>query len=376
MRIALVASVGVTVPPQAPGGAPGGAESVIAELAKMLTRLGHAVVVYASGDSHPGCALNWRIPSATSHASAQRELRHLAYAWGDIATRSQPFDIVHAHHPEALAVRGDSHVPTVFTVHHDRDEALFEHYSEFPDVCYVATSDAQVSRMPELQFRAVVRSGLDPDDYQSSDTTGDYCAFIGTLGAEDAPHLAIDAARLAGVPLKLAAEEHTAQPAYFAEEILPRLDAAGGAVRWLGNLSAGERLVLQQKARALLVPSGCEEPLSAIEAMLSGTPVIAFARGNALDVVDDGVTGFLVRDAAELAKRLREVGALDRARCRRRAIERWSSVRMATEYEGLYEALLRAQRKGKDSARVRVPAVAAALAKQRFSGLFSPLWEA
>ncbi len=374
MRIALVASVTAAVSPRAQGGV----ESTIAELGKMLTRLGHAVVVYASGDSRPECPLNWRIPRAIAGAPAERELRHLAYAWADIGARAQPFDVVHVHHAAALALRGDSRIPTVFTVHHDRDEALFEHYSEFPDVCFVATRDRQVTGMRELAFRAVVPSGLDPDDFPRTDAVGEYCAFVGDLIAENAPHVAVDAARLAGMPMKLGAPEHGTEQAYFAAELLPRLDAAADAVRWLGSLSDREREVLVQNARALLVTARGAVPRAAVEAMLSGTPVIALAGSETADLVDEGVTGFVVADAHAMAARLAKMDRFDRARCRAQAAERWSSLRMATLYEGLYAELLRARppREAAARSRARAPSSPAARGGARaFNGLFSPLWE-
>ena len=378
MRIALIASSTVTVPPAEYGAV----EIVIAELGKMLTRLGHSVVVYASGDSTPACTLSWRVPKATPHAPPERELRHHAFAWGDIASRTIPFDIVHAHHPTALALRGASRAPTVFTLHHDRDDALLETYADHRDVCYVAMSDGQVDRVREVDIAAVVHAGLDPDEYPQVDATGEYCAFLGKLTPEKAPHLAIDAARLAGVPLALCAPETPTSSEYVAQEIQPRLDAAGGAVELHGALARDRRLALLQNARALLLPLDCDDPctLVSIESMLAGTPVIAFARGSAPEIVEDGVTGFVVRDTKEMAARLREVGSIDRGRCRERAIERWSSLRMARAYEGIYECLLSAKRPREIPAREmrpRAPVPAVVLEpKRRWSGLFSPLWTA
>ena len=179
MRIALVASSAVTVPPKAFGGA----EVVTAELAKMLTRLGHDVVVYGSGDSRPGCTLRHRFANAggPGAGAAQRELLHATYAFRDIAASPIPFDVVHASHAPALAVGAACQTPLVFTVHHDRDEAMMQYYGDFPDVCYVATSDSQVRRMPELNVAAVVHAGLDPETHAAGTGSGGYFAFLGKL---------------------------------------------------------------------------------------------------------------------------------------------------------------------------------------------------
>jgi glycosyltransferase involved in cell wall biosynthesis len=381
MRIALIASSVVTVPPKAFGSV----EVFTAELGKMLTRLGHHVVVYASGDSRPGCDLRFRFSSANAPAEPRRELMHAAYAWRDIGSREIPFDVVHASHAPALAVGGTTDAVTVFTLHHDRDESLLHYYGDFPDVCYVAMSDSQVRQMPELDFSAVIHGGLDPDAHPAGAGEGGYCAFLGKLVPEKAPHHALDASRLAGIPLHLGAPEHAASADYFAQEIVPRLDAAGSAVQWLGNLSGDRKLRLLQNAQALLVPLAFEEPcgLAMIESMLVGTPVVAFARGSARELIEDGVTGFLVRDAKEMAARLKQIGSLSRASCRARAVERWSSMRMATAYEGIYEERIRARRQRGTRERTTMPmpmrrSRPAELSGTgpRWSGLFSPFWEA
>ncbi len=385
MRIALVASSAVTVPPKAFGGA----ELFTAELGKMLTRLGHDVVLYASGDSRPQCGLRYRFPVAEAPAEQQRELRHAAYAWRDIASQARPFDVVHTSYAPALAVGGGTRPATVFTLHHDRDEALQQYYADFPDVCYVAMSDTQVQRMPDLDIHAVVHGGLDPDAHPAGSGSGGYCAFLGKMKRESAPHVAVDAARLAGVRLQLGAAQVPASDEYFDEEMMPRLDAAGSAVEWLADLSADRKLRMLQNARALLMPLDFEEPsgLSIIESMLVGTPVIAFARGCAAELIEDGVTGFVVANAAEMAARVKQIGALSRSRCRARAVERWSSMRMASAYEGIYEDLLRRRPRRYDAA---APARAALAAPARrshaptlhasssplWSGGFSPFWEA
>jgi glycosyltransferase involved in cell wall biosynthesis len=333
MRIALLSTCAVSVPPKAYGGT----ELVTAELAKMLTRLGHDVTVFATGDSHPAGELRFRYATAVWPPDEQAELRHAAFAWGVIA--SGGFDVVHAHQAPAIAFTALSTVPTVVTLHHERDAKLVAFYQDFPGVTYVAISQRQAELMPELGVRQVVHHGLDASLYAPGDGDGGYCAFLGRLAAEKAPHVAIDAALAARVPLRLAGAPHWPDRPYFDAEIAPRLSAAGGAVAWVGEVTHGPKVELLRGARALLFPIQWEEPfgLVMIESMLVGTPVIAFARGAAPEVIEDGVTGFIVRDAAEMAFRLRHLDGFDRSRCRARAAERWTSLRMARDYERIYE---------------------------------------
>ncbi|MBV9947215.1 MAG: glycosyltransferase, partial [Myxococcales bacterium] len=159
------------------------------------------------------------------------------------------------------------------------------------------------------------------------------------LAPEKGPHLAIDAALGAGVPLRIGGQAQWLNRGFFEREMRPRIDRAAGRVFWEGEVTFGPKLDLLRGARATLFPIQWEEPfgLVMIESMLLGTPVIAFARGSAPEVVEEGVTGFVVRDLGEMIERIRQVGALDRARCRARARERWSADRMARDYERVYE---------------------------------------
>lgn len=144
--------------------------------------------------------------------------------------------------------------------------------------------------------------------------------------------------------LLLGGEAHAIPEAadYFQRELVPRLEGATD-LEWCGELSHGPKVRLLRGARALLFPLAWEEPfgLVMIEAMLVGTPVIGFARGSAPEVIEDGVTGFLVRDEAEMVKRIGQLHLIDRERCRERAIERWSTQRMASDYTDLYAQLVR-----------------------------------
>ncbi len=335
MRIALLSTCSIRVPPHGYGGT----ELVVAELAKMLTRAGHRVTVFATGDSKPEADLQWHFAAPVWPPDSNVELRHAAYAWREICRQSPPFDVVHAHHAPAVAFGLVCSKPTVLTLHHDRVDGLTEYYTDFRDILYVAISHRQAALVPELDVRHVVHHGLDLDDYAAGDGSGGWLAFVGRFARQKGPHFAIDAALAAGVPLRMGGKPHWVDEPYFERELRPRLARAGDRVTWLGEVALEPKRELLGKARATLFPIDWEEPfgLVMVESMLMGTPVISFARGAAPEVIDEGVTGFLVRTVDEMVNRIGRAQSLDRSRCRARARERFSSCRMARDYERVYE---------------------------------------
>jgi glycosyltransferase involved in cell wall biosynthesis len=340
MRIALVSSCAVSVPPRAYGGT----ELVVAELAKNLTRLGHDVTTFATGDSEPaGGHLRWRFEKPVWPPYESAELRHAAHAWQEITARPGAFDVVHTHQAPSLALSAMARaIRTVYTIHHCRDERFIDLYRDFPHAAYVGISRRQAALVPEVPVEDVILHGLDPDLYEAGRGDGGYVAFLGRFAREKGPHFAIDAARRAGVPLRMGGGVHPVDREFFELEVRPRLRNGAGGIAWLGELSHAPKVSLLGGARAMLFPIAWEEPfgLVMIESMLVGTPVIGFPRGSVSEVIEDGVTGYIVQDVDEMARRIREIGSFDLSRCRERACERWSSLRMAREHEALYERIL------------------------------------
>ena len=336
MRIAIVSTCAVPTPPPAYGGT----ERFVATLAAGLVARGHDVVVYATGDSLPAGRLRYRFAAARWPPDPSAEREHAQYAWSDLR-RFRP-DVVHVNGPEALPCEEAFAPPVVATIHDAPSPALVATYARSSAHC-VAISREQARSLRGVTRLSVIGHGLDASRFPRGVGAGGYVAFLGRIGPEKAPHLAVDAAHRARVPLRIAGPHWTGiarYERYFAEEFAPRL-AQGADIAWLGELDANATVAFLRGAEALLFPMQWDEPfgLVMIEAMLVGTPVVAFARGSALEIVDEGVTGHLVRDAREMAQALPKTRVLDRERCRRRACARFSAATMVARYETLYRAL-------------------------------------
>src|SRR5690606_23127880 len=201
----------------------------------------------------------------------------------------------------------------------------------FPDPWYVAISGDQASREEALPKVTVIHHGLDPSPYRWSPDSADYVCFVGRFSPVKGPHTAIRVAQAAGLPIRIAGEVHPVDREFGDRVLAPLLTLPH--VTQLGTIGMDRKVPLLRDARALLAPIEWNEPfgLILIEAMLSGCPVVAFPRGSVPELVEDGVTGFIARDEAEMIEIIRPGGRIegfDRERCRRRAVERFSRERM------------------------------------------------
>jgi glycosyltransferase involved in cell wall biosynthesis len=339
MRIAMISTPFLSVPPPRYGGT----ELIVSELVSGLAAAGHEVTLFATGDSRPpaNVTLRARFAEACWPPAPYTELDHTSWAIEQILSDNEGYDVVHAHVPSALTFAAMIDAPLVYTVHHDGGQELAKLASlyERSRAQFIAISVRQRELLPPLGSAAVIHHGLDPSRYRDGHGDGGYCAFLGRFSEEKAPHVAIDVARAVGLPIRLGGRPHWDDGVYYDREVAARLRQPG--VCYLGELGGDLKIDFLARARALLFPIAWEEPfgLVMIEAMLSGTPVLAFGRGAAPEVVDDGVTGFICRDAHAMARRLRDIERFDRERCRDRALARWTTTRMVRDHLALYEQL-------------------------------------
>jgi glycosyltransferase involved in cell wall biosynthesis len=339
MRIAMLAPPWIPVP--APGY--GGIEEVVRLLCDGLVARGHDVTLFAPPTSRSRADVQPLLdaPHPDQIERARWEVDHVAQAFAaiDAARGGRPYDVVHDHCGFCgLAMADRISTPVVHTVHGPFDEETAAFYAVHGGkATIVAISRAQLEDAPPaLQDSDVVHNPLAFDEWPLQSEPGDHLLWIGRMAAIKGPHRAIAAARAADVPLVLAGPIQPGHEDFFAQEVEPHVD--DDAVRYVGELGGDDKIRGYGAARAVLMPIRWAEPfgLVMVEAMACGTPVIAFREGSAPEVVDDGVTGFLVDDEDEMAAAIGRLGELDRAACRERAQERFGADRAVEGYEAVY----------------------------------------
>jgi len=340
MRIAQAAPLFESVPPKLYGGT----ERVISYLTEELVRLGHEVTLFASGDSETKAKLVPACPRALwRDENCQETLPHHVRLMDLVFQDASRFDVIHFHcdylHfpllrrypcPSVTTLHGRLHVPDL--------QPLFD---EFADVPLVSISNDQRRPIPWANWQATVYHGLPRDLHTFRDRPGDYLVFLGRLSPEKRLDRAIAIAQQGGRKLKVAAKIYPEERDYFKQTIEPLLHESRSWVEFLGEVGGREKDELLGNALALLFPIDWPEPfgLVMIEAMACGTPVIAWRNGSVPEVIEDGVTGFVLDSIEEAVQAVGRVAGLSRHVCRRVFEERYDAARMARDYLEVYRRI-------------------------------------
>ena len=340
MKIAQVAPLHERVPPKLYGGT----ERIVSYLTEELVRQGHEVTLFASGDSLtqaelvPCCdvalRLDPRVQDPVAHHVVQVE---------KVRQRRDHFDVIHFHtdylHFPLIRDFADR---TVTTMHGRLDlPDLAPLHRAFPDVPLVSISDDQCRPLPDANWVGTIHHGLPTDLLPIQPTSSGYLAFLGRISPEKRPDRAIEIAVRTGMVLKIAAKIGAADRAYWQDVIQPLVDAHPN-VEFVGEINETQKAAFLGNAAALLFPIDWPEPfgLVMIEAMACGTPIIAFRCGSVPEIIEDGVSGFIVETVDDAARAVRRLPALDRYGVRRAFEQRFSVERMAKDYLAIYYNLI------------------------------------
>jgi glycosyltransferase involved in cell wall biosynthesis len=339
MRIAQVAPLAEAVPPKLYGGT----ERVVSWLTEELVAQGHHVTLFASGDSKTSADLVVSVPQGLRLAGVRDHTANILVMLEQVRRRAHEFDIIHFHVDLLQFPLFQDLVHKCVTTLHGRLDLPDFHpiYRAFPAMPLISISDNQRKPMPpSVHWMATIDHGLPADLYTFNPKVGHYLAFLGRIAPEKRPDRAIEIAKRAGIPLKIAAKIDPVDREYFTHVIEPLLDDP--LIEFMGEISDQEKSKFLGNALALLFPIDWPEPfgLVMIEAMAMGTPVVAWRKGSVPKIVDEGVTGFIVDSVEAAVHAVRNVGNLSRLQVRQQFETRFTASTMAQRYVTIYERLL------------------------------------
>jgi glycosyltransferase involved in cell wall biosynthesis len=336
LRIAQIAPLIERVPPRLYGGT----ERIVSYLTEALVEMGHDVTLFASGRS---------ITAARLVPCCEQELRlnpavldpipYYMVMLDKVRRMASQFDILHFHIDQFhFPVFHDTSERCLTTLHGRQDLHDIAHlYAGFPEMRLISISLSQRRPISGANFAGNVGHGLPLNLFTPTLIgRGGYLAFLGRISPEKRVDRAVAIARAVGLPLKIAAKIDRVDEEYFRKDIAPLFEQP--EIEYIGEIDEAQKATFLGEARALLFPVDWPEPfgLAMIEAMACGTPVLAFRRGSVAEVVEDGVTGYVVDSVEEAICKVGSLLALDRARVRRRFEQRFTSERMAEDYVKIY----------------------------------------
>jgi glycosyltransferase involved in cell wall biosynthesis len=337
MRIAQLAPLMESVPPTLYGGT----ERVVAELTDELVHRGHEVTLFASGDSETAARLLPVVPQALRLAGIQNAAPHHLTALAQALAQADDFDVIHSHLDIfALPFSRFVQTPMLHTMHGRLDLPEIQPLlAQCREAALVSISENQRRLLEDCRWLGTVYNGIDLDRYTFHQRSGRYLAFLGRITPEKGIEEAIAVARMAGIPLKVAAKVDPVDQEYYEDQIQPLFDDP--LVEFVGEVTDEEKDAFLGQALALLFPIKWPEPFGLVmaEAMATGTPVITSRFGSVPEVVEDGVTGVLCDSVEEMALACERVERLDRSACRQRVEQRFSMQAMVDGYEAIYQRL-------------------------------------
>jgi glycosyltransferase involved in cell wall biosynthesis len=341
MRIAQISPLMEAMPPKLYGGT----ERVVSWLTEELVAMGHDVTLFASGDSVTSAKLAPMRDQAIRLDPSVRDPFALHYRMIEqVYRRKDEFDVLHSHldyFPLSLLMR--QNVPFLTTLHGRLDLPDYvEIFSTFRQAPFVSISNSQRRPVPHLNWLRTVPHGMPADLLRPLPVKQEYLAFLGRICPEKGVDKAIRVAGRAGMKLKIAAKVDNADKEYYDRLIRPLIEA-NPFVEFIGEITDKQKPAFLSAAHALLFPIDWPEPfgLVMIEAMACGTPVIAFRSGSVPEVIDDGVSGFIVSGEDEAVAAIDRLDQLDRTKVRATFDRRWTARRMAEDYVNLYSVLAR-----------------------------------
>ena len=344
MKIAQIAPLVESVPPQLYGGT----ERVVSWLTEELVRQGHEVTLFASGDSQTKAELNAVVPRALRLDGIHNSLPYNIIMLDQVASRMDEFDVLHFHidffHYPIFRNMAEK---TLTTLHGRQDlPELPDIYRAFPHMPLVSISDHQRLPVPPVNWMGTVYHGLPEAQFRDGGGQGGYLAFLGRICADKGPLEAIEIARRAGMKLKIAAKVDPVDRPYFDAVINPLIQTSPH-VEFIGEINDSQKQEFLGNAAALLFPICWPEPfgLVMIESMACGTPVVAFSCGSVPEIMEDGLTGFVVEDVAGAARAVERLDELYRPTIRARFEERFSVRAMARDYLKIYRQLAQTEKK-------------------------------
>lgn len=342
MRIAQVSPLYESVPPRLYGGT----ERVVSWLTEELLRQGHEVTLFATGDSLTNARLVPVCPQALRlDPHSVDPLAHHIHLIEQVLQHKDDFDIIHFHIDYLhFSISRSEQLPQLTTLHGRLDlPDLVPLYREFSEMPVVSISDAQRAPLPWINWQGTVHHGMPEDCLTPYIGPGKYLAFLGRISPEKGVDTTIEIALRAGLPLKIAAKVDRADKEYFESRIKPMLNHE--LIDFVGEISDLEKNEFLGNAAALLFPINWWEPFGIvlIEAMACGLPVIAYPLGSVPEIIEPGISGFLVQNVDQAIDAIKNLSAIDRQKCRKAFECRFSDRRMAHDYLTIYERIIKGE---------------------------------